>query len=64
MFFRMDGPIDMIQLVEKPIDTTEVLNSVAGNLAGAGVLRLGTTREVTGGRPPESPEDAGCLDLA
>ena len=64
MFFRMDGPIDMIQLVEKPIDTTEVLNSVAGNLAGAVVLFLGTTREVTGGRQTESLDYECYADMA
>ena len=38
----------MICLTDKPINATEVLASVESNNAGAVVLFLGTTREVTG----------------
>ena len=40
----------MIELIQHPIDTAAVLNSVASNNAGAVVLFLGTTRELTGER--------------
>ena len=40
----------MIQLIQKPIDTRQVLESVSSNDAGAVVLFLGTTREFTHGR--------------
>src|SRR5437588_2403596 len=40
----------MIELTDKPIDTSAVLASAASPLAGAVVLFLGTTRQVTGGR--------------
>lgn len=40
----------MIALTREPIDTTGVLRDVQSNLAGAVVLFLGTTREVTGDR--------------
>jgi len=44
----------MIQLTDKPIDTDEVLRSVASKQAGAAVLFLGTTREFTGERQTAS----------
>ena len=44
----------MIQLTDKPIDPTQVLASVESNNAGAVVLFLGTTREVTGQRTTRS----------
>ena len=40
----------MIQLTDDPIDTTALLNRVRHPEAGAVVLFLGTTRELTGGR--------------
>jgi molybdopterin synthase catalytic subunit len=40
----------MIQLTDKAIDATQVLASVESNNAGAVVLFLGTTRELTGDR--------------
>jgi molybdopterin synthase catalytic subunit len=40
----------MIQLTNKPIDTAALLDFVASNQAGAVVLFLGTTRELTHGR--------------
>ena len=44
----------MIQLTDKPIDPTQILASVESNNAGAVVLFLGTTREMTGSRKTES----------
>ncbi len=38
----------MIALTHEPIDTSGILQEVQSNLAGAVVLFLGTTREVTG----------------
>ena len=46
----------MIQLTNDVIDTAEVLQSVGSNLAGAVVLFLGTTREITGQKRTESLE--------
>ena len=40
----------MIELTEETIDTTSVVNRVRHPEAGAVVLFLGTTRELTGGR--------------
>lgn len=40
----------MVELTEKPIDTQAVLRSVESPLAGAVVLFLGTTRELTAER--------------
>lgn len=40
----------MIQLTHEPIDTAVLLEHVGSNLAGAVVLFLGTTRELTGDR--------------
>jgi molybdopterin synthase catalytic subunit len=40
----------MIQLTNEPIDTSTLLNRVRHPEAGAVVLFLGTTREMTGGR--------------
>lgn len=44
----------MIQLTHQPIDTTAVLADVTSARAGAVVLFVGTTREMTGGRRTES----------
>jgi molybdopterin synthase catalytic subunit len=44
----------MIALTNQPIDSTALLAEVASNAAGAVVLFLGTTREVTGQRRTES----------
>jgi len=40
----------MIKLTKEPIDTAEVLKNVQSSRAGAVVLFLGTTREITGNR--------------
>src|SRR3954454_7157681 len=40
----------MIQLTDEPIDTTALLNQIRHPEAGAVVLFLGTTRELTAGR--------------
>ncbi len=40
----------MIQLIDNPIDPSKVLAAVSATSAGAVVLFLGTTREVTEGR--------------
>ena len=40
----------MVQLTRDPIDTQQVLAQVTSTRAGAIVLFLGTTRELTGGR--------------
>ena len=44
----------MISLTHDPIDTEEILRGVHSNLAGAVILFLGTTREVTGERRTSS----------
>ena len=44
----------MVELTSKPIDAARVLSEVESALAGAVVLFLGTTRELTGGRRTES----------
>ena len=44
----------MIKLVDKPIDSAAVLDSVRSPQAGAIVLFLGTTREMTAGRRTNS----------
>lgn len=44
----------MVELTHNPIDSSDVLARVAGHQAGAVVLFLGTTREVTRGRQTES----------
>ena len=44
----------MIRLTNEPIDTTELLESVGSNNAGAVALFLGTTREFTNGRQTTS----------
>jgi len=44
----------MIQIIEAPIDSAAVLKHVESPLAGAVVLFLGTTREMTGDRRTES----------
>jgi molybdopterin synthase catalytic subunit len=40
----------MVELTHNPIDSAAILSRVSSNLAGAVVLFLGTTREVTGQR--------------
>ena len=40
----------MVQLTNNPIDTAALLQQVGSNLAGAVVLFLGTTRQLTGER--------------
>lgn len=62
MFCKVSGiglhplglPLAMIQLTHTPIDSAAVLDIVASNQAGAVVLFLGTTRELTNGRQTES----------
>lgn len=44
----------MIQLTDRPIDTSSVLESVRSPAAGAVVLFLGTVRENTAGRKTDS----------
>ena len=44
----------MVSLITEPIDTAAVLDCVASHRAGAVVLFLGTTRELTGERRTES----------
>src|SRR5487761_1036817 len=44
----------MVALTDKPIDASAVLERVQSPLAGAVVLFLGTTRQVTGGRRTEA----------
>ncbi len=46
----------MIQLTRQPIDTTAILQQAGSNLAGAVVLFLGVTREVTGDAVTKSLE--------
>jgi molybdopterin synthase catalytic subunit len=43
-------PICMIQLTNDPIETTDLLNRIRHPEAGAVVLFLGTTRELTNGK--------------
>jgi molybdopterin synthase catalytic subunit len=40
----------MVELTSRPLDTTTILDHVSSPRAGAVVLMLGTTREVTDGR--------------
>ena len=44
----------MIELVQDPIDTAELLDHVASHQAGAIVLFVGTTRQFTGQRETDS----------
>lgn len=44
----------MVQLTNEPIDTAAVLDRVASHRAGAVILFLGTTRELTGERRTKS----------
>ena len=44
----------MIELTTNPIDTAPLLDRVQSTAAGAVVLFLGTTREITGGRQTAS----------
>src|SRR5581483_11408443 len=50
----VDDPTAMIELTTQPIDTAAVLEQVASPLAGAVLLFLGTTRELTGDRRTSS----------
>jgi molybdopterin synthase catalytic subunit len=54
----------MIALTTDPIDVAQVLYSVQSPLAGAAVLFLGTTREVTGDRRTESLDYECYGDMA
>ena len=49
----------MVTITQERIDVAQVLQSVQSPLAGAAVLFLGTTRELTGDRRTESL-DYGC----
>lgn len=44
----------MISLTNQPINSSAILAEVSSNAAGAAVLFLGTTREITAGRRTES----------
>jgi molybdopterin synthase catalytic subunit len=44
----------MIEITHEEIDTTALLRAAESNLAGATVLFLGTTREITDGRQTQS----------
>lgn len=50
----MSRMIIMVALTNEPIDVLTVLNRVQSPLAGAVVLFLGTTRELTGNRQTQS----------
>ena len=54
----------MIQLTDKPIDSTAVLSEVHSSLAGAVLLFLGTTRELTDGRATESLDYSAYPSMA
>ena len=54
----------MIELTEQPIDTQRVLARVQSPLAGAVVLFLGTTRELTDGRATASLDYECYPDMA
>ena len=54
----------MIELTTTPIDTNEVLRRVRSPRAGAVVLFLGTTRELTDGRRTTSLDYEGYPDMA
>jgi molybdopterin synthase catalytic subunit len=54
----------MVTITTGPIDVAAVLDSVQSPLAGAVVLFLGTTREVTGDRRTESLEYESYGDMA
>lgn len=44
----------MVSITDEPIDAAKILEQVQSPLAGAVVLFLGTTRELTGGRRTQS----------
>ena len=46
--------LPMIEITYKEIDSSALLRAAESNLAGATVLFLGTTREMTGGRQTQS----------
>lgn len=54
----------MVTITTDPIDVAQVLQNVHSPLAGAAVLFLGTTREVTGGRRTESLDYECYGDMA
>jgi molybdopterin synthase catalytic subunit len=54
----------MIQLTDKPIDSSEVLRAAQSPRAGAVLLFLGTTREITGDRRTESLDYEAYGDMA
>ena len=54
----------MITITSGPIDSAEVLQSVQSPLAGAAVMFVGTTREVTGDRRTESLDYEAYGDMA
>lgn len=49
-----EAAITMIEITHQEIDTSALLQAVESNLAGASVLFLGTTREMTGDRRTHS----------
>lgn len=56
--------LSMISITTDPIDVAQVLQSVQSPLAGATVLFLGTTREITGERRTESLDYECYGDMA
>ena len=54
----------MVELTDKPIDTSRLLSTVSSPNAGAIVLFLGTTREVTGSRLTKSLDYECYLEMA
>jgi molybdopterin synthase catalytic subunit len=54
----------MIELTTSEIDSSDVLRRVASPFAGAVVLFLGTTREITGDRQTESLDYEAFGDMA
>ena len=54
----------MISIVREPIDTEQVLDSIQSTQAGAAVLFLGTTRELTEGRRTLWLDYEGYEDMA
>ena len=54
----------MIEITRDPIDISAVVDSVSSSHAGAVVLFVGTTRELTGGRQTESLDYECYGDMA
>lgn len=54
----------MIHLTRQPIDSTDLLSQVASNRAGAMVLFLGVTREITDDRQTSSLDYEGYEPMA